>query len=251
MSFRLPPVEVCLDSADSAVAAQAGGAQRVELCDNLIEGGTTPSLGSIRATRRAIDIDLMIMIRPRGGDFCYSPLEVEAMLADIEVARTEGAQGVVFGVLTPEGEVDRELTARLVEAAGPMQVTFHRAFDVCRDPFAALESLVELGVHRVLTSGQEPTVLEGLDLITELVHRAGERILVMPGCGITPRNVEKICRQAKPKEIHVVGVESQASPMRYRNERVYMGTELRSPEYQRTVTSAERIRDFFRAGGDG
>ena len=251
MSFRLPPVEVCLDSADSAVAAQAGGARRVELCDNLIEGGTTPSLGSIRATRRAIDIDMMVMIRPRGGDFCYSPLEVEAMLADIEVARAEGATGVVFGVLTTEGEVDRALTARLVEAAGPLQVTFHRAFDMCRDPFAAMEVLVELGVHRILTSGQEPSVLEGLDLIVELIERAGERISIMPGCGITPRNVQRICMQANPREIHVVGVESQASPMRYRNDRVYMGTELRSPEYLRPVTSAERIRDFFRVGGEG
>ena len=129
-----------------------------------------------------------------------------------------------------------------------MSVTFHRAFDMTRDAMAALECLVELGVDRVLTSGQEPTVLEGLDLITELVERAGSRIIIMPGCGITPRNLRRIVETAKPPEIHVVGVAGQASPMRYRNERVYMGTELRSPEYTRTVTSAERIRDFFRAG---
>ena len=250
MSFELPPVEVCLDSADSAVAAQAGGAARVELCDNLLEGGTTPSLGSIRATRKAIDIDLHVMIRPRGGDFCYTPLEVEAMMADIEVARAEGAQGVVFGMLTPNGEVDRELTSRLVERAGELSVTFHRAFDMTRDPFAALETLVGLGVQRILTSGQEPTVLEGLDLITELVERAGERIIILPGCGITPRNVRRIVTAAKPREIHVVGVEGQPSPMRYRNERVYMGTELRSPEYLRAVTSAARIREFFGAASD-
>ena len=150
-----------------------------------------------------------------------------------------------FGMLTPEGEVDRELTAKLVAAAGDLSVTFHRAFDMTRDPFAALEILIELGVHRILTSGQEPTVLEGLELITELVEKAGDRITIMPGCGITPRNVRRIVEAAKPPEIHVVGVEGQASPMRYRNERVYMGTELRSPEYMRTVTSAGRIRDFF------
>lgn len=245
MSFDLPPLEVCLDSADSALAAQQGGAHRVELCDALLEGGTTPSLGMIRATRRAIDIDLHVMIRPRGGDFCYTPREVEAMEADIQVAVQEGAQGVVFGMLTPDGTVDADLTARLVRAAAPLSVTFHRAFDMTRDPFAALETLVELGVDRILTSGQEPTVLEGLELLAELVQRAGDRILIMPGCGVTPRNVARVVQGCRPRELHVTGTEALASPMEYTNRRVYMGTELRSPEYARTVTSAERIRAFF------
>jgi copper homeostasis protein len=154
----------------------------------------------------------------------------------------------VFGVLTPAGTVDRELTARLVDAAKPLSVTFHRAFDMSRDPFEAMETLVELGVTRILTSGQEPTVLEGLDLITSLVDRAGDRIIVMPGCGITPRNVERIVRACRAKELHVTGNDMLASPMEYRNERVYMGTELRSPEYYRTVTTADRIRAFFGTG---
>jgi copper homeostasis protein len=212
----LPPIEVCLDSADSA----------------------------IRATRSAIDIDMMVMIRPRGGDFCYTPLEVEAMCTDIEAAKSEGATGVVFGMLTPAGEVDQGLTRQLVKAAGEMQCTFHRAFDMTRDPMASLDTLVELGVHRVLSSGQEPSVLEGLDLLTELVRHAGERIIVMPGCGITPRNVNKIVAACRPKEIHVVGNDAVASPMTFRNERVFMGTELRSPEYSRTVTTASRVRAF-------
>jgi copper homeostasis protein len=237
-------MEVCLDSADSAVAAAEGGAARVELCDNLVEGGTTPSLGMIRATRAAIDVALHVMIRPRGGDFVYSDRELDAMVADIEAARAEGADGVVFGVLTPDGEVDRERTARLIAAADPLSTTFHRAFDMTRDPFEALETLVELGIDRILTSGQEPSVLEGLDLITELVRRAGDRITIMPGCGITPRNVHRIVAGCRATEIHVVGTATVGSPMEHRNERVFMGTELRSPEYRRVVTHADRIRAF-------
>jgi copper homeostasis protein len=253
MSVTIPPLEICLSSADSARAAQEGGAVRVELCDNLVEGGTTPSLGMVRATRRAIGIDLMVMIRPRGGDFCYTPAEVEAMEADIDVARAEGAQGVVFGMLSPDGTVDRELTARLVRRAGNLWVTFHRAFDMTRDPLEALETLIELGVQRVLTSGQEPTVLEGLDLITRLVQRAGDRIVVLPGGGITPGNVQQIVQTAHPKELHVSANEELASPMRWRNDRISMGSAHRCPEYLRKVTSAARVRALRGEGcqGDG
>ena len=168
-------VEVCLDSADSALAAQLGGADRVELCDNLIEGGTTPSAGKIAAARGAIEIGLHVMIRPRGGDFCYSPLEVDAMLHDLAVAGDLGADGVVFGALRPDGTIDRETCARLIEAARPLAVTFHRAFDMTRDPRAALATLIDLAVDRLLTSGQEATVLEGADRIAE-AHRAGRTI---------------------------------------------------------------------------
>ena len=160
-----PLIEVCLDSADSAVAAQAGGAARVELCDNLLEGGTTPSAGAIAAARRAIDIGLHVMIRPRGGDFCYGPSEVEAMLHDIGVSQELGADGVVFGALLPEGRIDEELTTRLLEAARPLSVTFHRAFDMSGDPLEALDALKRIGVHRLLSSGQEGHVLDGLDLV--------------------------------------------------------------------------------------
>jgi copper homeostasis protein len=240
----LPLIEVCLDSADSAVAAEAGGAHRVELCDNLIEGGTTPSAGMIAATRKAIDIGLMVMIRPRGGDFCYSPREVEAMIEDIATARRLGAQGVVFGVLSPDGTVDAALSRRLLEASHGLEVTFHRAFDVTLDPYTALETLIELGFSRVLTSGQEPSVLEGIDLLAELVHLAGDRIVVMPGCGITPRNIHKVHTQCGARELHIVGNQATASAMQYRNPRVFMGTELRSSEVSRSQTSAEQIREM-------
>ncbi|MEM7582205.1 MAG: copper homeostasis protein CutC [Acidobacteriota bacterium] len=244
-------VEVCLDSADAAVAAQRGGADRVELCDNLIEGGTTPSAGMITAARRSIDIGLQVMIRPRGGDFCYSPLELDAMMHDIAVAQDLGADGVVLGVLRPDGTVDRETCARLIEASRPLSVTFHRAFDMTRDPLAALDTLIELGVDRLLTSGQEPSVLEGTELIRELVTRAGDRLTVMPGCGITARNLRRILAETGAREIHVVATDSAESSMEYRNQRVFMGTELRSPEYHRTVTSAAGVRELVRrAGGD-
>ncbi len=245
MAHGRPIVEVCLDSPESALAAERGGADRVELCAALVEGGITPSAGAIRATRRAISIGLQVMIRPRGGDFCYSPAEVECMLEDLEVAKEAGADGVVFGALDPAGDVDVELTHRLIEAARPMSVTFHRAFDMTRDPFAALRALIELGVDRLLTSGQEAGVMEGLELIADLVRRAGDDLVVMPGCGITPRNLSRVLAETKVREVHVVGVETAESPMRFRNPRCFMGTALYTPEYSQQVTSAEKVRAFL------
>src|SRR5688572_20212403 len=148
-------MEVCSDSVEGARAAQQGGAQQVELCDNLIEGGTTPSAGTIAVARQQLDIELNVMIRPRGGDFCYSELEFEVMKYDIQQARQLGANGVVIGLLNGDGSVDRERTEALVKLARPLRVTFHRAFDMSRDPQTALETLIELGLDRVLTSGQE------------------------------------------------------------------------------------------------
>ncbi|MEM1177563.1 MAG: copper homeostasis protein CutC [Acidobacteriota bacterium] len=237
-------VEVCLDSADSAVAAERGGADRVELCDNLIEGGTTPSAGMILATRRRVDIGLQVMIRPRGGDFCYSEAELEAMRHDIDVAKDLGADGVVFGILGRDGTIDRVATARLLDAARPMNVTFHRAFDMTRDPMEALDALIDLGVDRLLTSGQEATVADGVELVSALVERAGSSLEVMPGCGLTPRNAARIVAATGAREIHIVGAAVEASPMTFRNGRVFMGTELRSPEYRRTVTGEAAVRAF-------
>jgi copper homeostasis protein len=155
------PLEICLESCEDAIAAQKGGAQRVELCDNLIEGGTTPSAGMIAMTREYRSIGLQVIIRPRGGDFCYSEIELDAMKYDIHHCKTLGVDGVVFGLLKSDGNIDYERTRELIEIARPMNVTFHRAFDMCKDPYQALEELIELGVDRILTSGQEPTVFEG------------------------------------------------------------------------------------------
>ena len=167
--------EICVDSVAGVRAAKAAGAQRVELCADLLEGGITPSLGMIRQARKVPGIDLNVMIRPRGGDFLFNEDEFAAMRADIEAAKAEGANGVVIGLLTAAGEIDVDRTRELVALARPLSVTFHRAFDVAAEPFGALETLIELGVDRVLTSGQEPTVLEGLPLIVELMKHAGWR----------------------------------------------------------------------------
>jgi copper homeostasis protein len=233
--------EICVDSVAGVRAAKAVGAQRVELCADLLEGGITPSLGMIRQARKVPGIDLNVMIRPRGGDFLFNEDEFAAMLADIETAKVEGVNGVVIGLLTAAGEIDAGRTRDLVALARPLSVTFHRAFDVAAEPFGALDTLIELGVDRVLTSGQEPTVLEGLPLIVELMQRAGDRIVIMPGGGITARNIERIVGAARPREIHFAALEPVDSAMRFRRPHVFMGGELRPPEYDRLESSAATI----------
>jgi copper homeostasis protein len=236
-----PVIEVCVDSVESAIAAQEGGADRVELCDNLLEGGTTPSAGAIAVARRRLSIRLHVIIRPRGGDFCYSDVEFDIMKRDIAEAKSLAADGVVIGILTPEGNVDRGRTGELVELARPLGVTFHRAFDMSRDPFRSLDELIAMGIDRVLTSGQEASVIEGLDLIAALVRRAAGRIVVMPGGG-TERNLSKVLAATGVSEVHVTGFSPVESPMVYRNPRVFMGGELRPPEYSRFVTDSGLIR---------
>jgi copper homeostasis protein len=240
-------LEVCIDSVEGAIAAQQGGAHRVELCADLMEGGTTPSAGTIQLTRRSVDIDVNVIIRPRGGDFCYTPAEFEVMKLDIQTAKAAGANGVVIGILNEDGTLDKERTRELVELAQPLSVTFHRAFDMARDPYQALETLIELGVDRVLTSGQESSVLEGLELIAELVDTAGDRIIIMPGGGVTERNFKKIVKTSGVKEVHFVAPATRESPMAYRNPNCFMGGELRPPEFSLTVTDPERVRAFVRA----
>ncbi|MBC8497251.1 MAG: copper homeostasis protein CutC [Anaerolineales bacterium] len=233
-------LEVCVDSVESAMAAEQGGADRVELCDNLLAGGTTPSAGVIELARNNLDLGLQVMIRPRGGDFCYSDIEFEIMRRDIEVAKQLGADGVVFGILRPDGSVDMERSATLVELAHPLNVTFHRAFDVSRDAHQSLADLISLGVNRILTSGQAFSALEGLDLIAELVQIAGDRVIIMPGGG-TERNIQKVVASSGVKEVHVVGPQIVDSSMVFRNHQIYMGGELRPPEYTRVITDPEKI----------
>ena len=236
--------EICVDSIAGVRAAEAAGADRVELCADLLEGGTTPSRGMIRQAKTIASIGLNVMIRPRGGDFLFDDDEFATMRSDIETARAEGADGVVIGLLTEAGEVDVTRTRALISLARPLSITFHRAFDMIPEPFRALETLIELGVDRVLTSGQEASALEGLPLIVELIERAGDRIVVMPGGGITERNVDRIVA-AKPHEIHFAAREPIASGMRFRRPHVFMGGELRPPEYDRLDTSAALVRSVI------
>ncbi len=234
-------VEICTDSVEGALAAQHGGAQRVELCDNLVEGGTTPSSGMIALARQQLSIGLNVIIRPRGGDFCYSDLEFAVMQHDVAQAKALGADGVVIGLLHPDGTIDRERTAILVALARPLSVTFHRAFDMTVDPQQALADLMAIGVDRVLTSGQESTALVGVALIRSLIEKAGDRLIVMPGGGINEENVATIVQRSGAQEVHLSARGVVESAMRYRNERVNMGLPG-LPEYQRKTTDVDRVR---------
>jgi copper homeostasis protein len=241
--------EVCIDSVAGVRAAKTVGANRVELCADLLEGGITPSQGMIRQARAVGGIGLHIMIRPRGGDFIFDEDELAIMRADIETAKLEGADGVVIGLLNADGGIDAERTGELSSLARPLSVTFHRAFDMTRHPLQALEALVELGIDRVLTSGQEATVLEGLPLLSKLFELAGDRIVVMPGGGITSRNIGRIVDALKPKEIHFAALQSVSSSMRFRRPHVFMGGELRPPEYDRLDTSPDSVRAVMTEAG--
>ena len=240
-------LEICLDSADSVLRAREGGADRVELCDNLFGGGTTPSIGTIRAARRAADLKIHVIIRPRPGDFHYSDLEFQVMLEDITACVDSGVDGVVIGMLNTDGTVDMERNGRLVKAAGRMSVTFHRAFDVAREPFEAMERIIELGCSRILTSGQENSVLEGADLIRRLREEAGERIIIMPGGDITERNLARIVEATGAAEYHMNLDVDVPGDMRYRPSHIPMGGVLRMPEFTNTYTGVERVR-AVRAG---
>jgi copper homeostasis protein len=235
-------VEICVDSAAGAFAAQRGGADRVELCDNLLEGGTTPSAGTIKVARRGLTIGLQVIIRPRGGDFLYTAEELAVMTEDIRIAKELGADGVVIGCLTASGDIDKVRTGELIALARPMNVTFHRAFDMCRDPRAGLEDLVALGVDRVLTSGQEATCLEGLELLAALQKQAAGRIIVMPGGGITPRNIERIVAGTCVNEVHLSVRRTVESGMTHRNSSCFMGGTLRPPEYSWKITDETAVQ---------
>ena len=208
-----PVIEICLESVESVIAAEKGGADRVELCSDLFEGGLTPTIGTVRTAKKLTEIKINVMIRPRGGDFCYSDEEFEVMKEDIKALKDTGINGIVFGILTPDGDVDMKRSAELIELARPLSVTFHRAFDMTRDPYKALEDLISLGVDRILTSGQEATVPEGAELLSALVRLAGDRVIIMPGCGLTERNFDKMREKIGAKEYHIFLPEERNSLM--------------------------------------
>lgn len=235
-------VEACVDSVESALAAARGGAHRIELCANLIEGGTTPSAGTLAVCRAALDIPIFVLVRPRGGDFLYSAAERAVMLEDIHRAKAAGAHGIVTGVLSADGAIDVDHSHELIAAARPLPVTFHRAFDVCRDASSALETLVALGVERVLTSGQAATAPEGAETIARLVRQAAGRIGVLPGGGVTPDNVAALVRATGVTEVHLTGAAVHHSGMTFRATRVVIGAPAPVTEYEWQLTDAEQIR---------
>lgn len=233
--------EVCVDEVAGVLAAQTAGADRVELCCALVEGGLTPSAGLMEAALAVATIDVNVLIRPRGGDFVYDRHEVRAMLRDVEVAAGLGVAGVVIGALTEDGDVDVALCRELRAAARGLSVTFHRAFDMCRRPLDALAAIVDLGADRLLTSGQEASALAGAPLIADLVAAAGDRLAVMPGGGVTERNVRRILDLTGAREVHFSARSTAESPMRHRNSRVSMGGAPRAEEYARRRTDAAAI----------
>lgn len=236
-------LEICANSVASCLEAQKGGAYRVELCAAIPEGGTTPSYGDIVLARELLEIKLNVIIRPRGGDFLYSALEQQIMLKDIEMARKLSADGVVIGCLTAEGEVDMIRSRELIQAAKGMSVTFHRAFDMCREPFESLERIIELGCDRILTSGQQPRAEQGIGLLKQLVEQAGNRIIIMPGSGVNAQNIARIAEETGAREFHLSARESVESGMIYRNPNLKMGGEaVVIDEYSQQVTGAEIVR---------
>jgi len=239
-------LEICVDSVESAVAAELGGAQRVELCSALAEGGLTPSMGLIRAVRSRIGIGLHVIIRPRGGDFLYSDDELAVMREDIRYAAESGANGVVFGLLTENGEVDVEHTRELVELARPMQVTFHRAIDMARDLEEALENVVQTGADRILTSGGEQSANLGSECIANLVRRSGSRIGVMVCGGVRPENVQAIAHSTAANQFHSSLRTAVPSLVTNRKAGLYMG-DPGMDEYARYSVLASDVRSLRRA----
>ena len=250
-STRKTPVriEVCANSVASALAAQAGGAARVELCSALAEGGLTPSAAAIELAREQLRIGLHVLIRPRSGDFCYDDSELAVMKRDIEFCKQAGADGIVIGVLRPDGSVDVERMRELIATARPVSVTFHRAFDMTADAFRALDDVLALGAERLLTSGKHGSAVEGKELIAELVRRAGDRLVVMPGAGVKEGNVRELIATTGAREIHLSGQKKVASRMNYRNHHVFMGVPGLS-EYEIGVTDAEKIRRVVEAANE-
>jgi copper homeostasis protein len=245
----MPLFEICIDSVAGVKAAIEAGAARVELCAALLEGGITPSIGMVRKAVAAAAgrLKVHVMVRPRGGDFLYNEDEMAVMRGDIEAIKATGAAGIVLGLLDADGAIDERRSAELIAAARPLSVTFHRAFDVSRDPERGLDALIALGVDRLLTSGQAPSVLEGAPLIGRLIDRAAGRLAIMPGGDITARNAARIAAETGAQEFHFAAFAPEASSMRWRNEAVFMGGALRPPEYDRAATTGRAVRAVIAA----
>ncbi len=234
-------LEICIDSVESAIAAERGGAQRVELCADLLEGGITPSAGMIASVRSHISIQLFVMIRPRSGDFCYTDLEFDVMNREIELARNLGADGIVLGLLDLDARVNVPRTRQLVELAAPLPVTFHRAVDMTPDLDSTVEDVIATGASRILTSGGAPDAVTGMNQIARMVEVASGRIIIMPGGGVSPQTVEAIANGTGATEFHSSARTAVPSPVRFRKQGIAMGT-IPGREFERFAASEENVR---------
>ena len=239
-------LEICAGSVESAIAARDGGAKRIELCAALEIGGVTPSVGVIAEARKVEGIMLNVIIRPRGGDFLYNEYETACMEQDIRTCKQMGVDGIVIGALTAEGDIDTDVCRRLISAADGMSITFHRAFDMCRNAKKALEELIALGCHRVLTSGQAPTAVAGITMLKELNEQAAGRIIIMPGCGVNSTNAGQIIKETGATEIHASARKNVGSGMIFRHSGVSMGNPD-CDEYARKETDVEEVRKIVDA----
>ena len=235
-------IEICVEGIDGLVAAQNAGADRVELCASLLEGGLTPSLGTVRQALAIAEIPFHVIIRPRGGDFLYSDLEFESMLADVAALRDMGVAGVVFGCLTADGRIDEPRMTALVGASRPMAVTCHRAFDMTRDPAEAVAALIRSGVDRVLTSGQRDTALEGVGILQQTVRAANGQLVIMACGALDEDNIGEELGASGVDELHFAALVTTKSPMQYSNENVGMGGTANEREFELTVTDEDAVR---------
>ncbi len=238
-------IEICAGSLASALTAQEGGAYRIELCDNLKEGGTTPSYGMLLLARKNLSIKLYSIVRPRGGDFFYTDLEFEVMKADVKQCRDLGCDGVAFGILKKDGNIDVQRCLELKQVAGTLGTTFHRAFDRCKDPFKALEEIIEMGFERILTSGQENTAIKGASLISKLIEQANGRIVIMPGAGIRLENLKILIDLTGAAEYHSTAKSSMESEMVFRE--VKTGT--LEEEFLTEQTDVEIVKQLLKIAG--
>ncbi len=239
-------VEVCVDSIESAIAAERGGAHRVELCSDLLEGGITPSAGLIATGRKKISIGLYAMIRPRAGDFYYSADEFAVMQRDVLMAKQLGADGVVFGILGIDAKIDIPRTRQLVDLARPLKSTFHRAFDMSADLQRSLEDVIATGADRILTSGGKETALEGTVILRSLVEAATDRVIIMACGGIHAENVRALVEKTGVREVHAGLRTPLSSPMRHRNDNISLGI-VDGGEYQRFVVQESTVEHLVRA----
>lgn len=236
-------LEICANSYTSALAAQNGGAKRIELCDNMFEGGTTPSYAQIKLCKENLSIQVWPIIRPRGGDFLYSDIEFNLMKEDVKISKSLGCDGVVIGILNEDGGIDTHRCAELIALAKPMPVAFHRAFDMSKNLFNALEDLINLGIVRVLTSGAAATAIEGKEVIGQLVKQANDRIEIMPGAGVNPQNIIQLLASTAAKTVHASARVFVKSKMKFRNTNSTMGNE--TDEYQHQQTAVEIVKQLI------
>ena len=240
-------LEICCGSINDAIQAEIGGADRVELCSALFLGGLTPSIGTIQEAKRRLKIPVIVMVRPRGGGFCYTGAEFATMERDAEAAIDAGADGVVFGILKDDGRVDRRRTERMRRIIGKRQAVFHRAFDVTPDPFKALEQLIDLGITRVLTSGQKDSAPEGVELIAKLVQRAGKRIEILPGGGIRPFNMSEIVRRTRCRQVHMTAWSKVQDRSTHAHRDVTFGGALQPLEDLYDMTDAGLVKEIVKS----